>query len=85
MTWQQQNHAYWQSRKADYPFHAKQTEHITAGYTRPEQLTTARHGVFLRVPIGDAVLWGFRDEASRDRFLADFGGEAWYEIEGETP
>lgn len=81
MTWQQDNRAYWQSRKNDYPFHAKQTEHITAGYTRPEQLSTARHGQFIRIPLGDAVLWGFRDEASRDRFLADFGGEIL--IEGD--
>lgn len=85
MTWQQDNQAYWHARKADFPFHARQTEHITAGYTRPEQLTTARHGGFLRVPIGDAVLWGFATEASRDRFVADFGGEAWYESEGATP
>ena len=86
MTWQQDNHAYWQAHKHEYPFHAVHNRLMPADdTTRPEQLNTHRHGRFIRVPTGDAVFWAFETEASRDRFLADFGGEAWYEIEGEAP
>ncbi len=70
------NDQYWDSRKGDYPFHAVQTQHVTAAYTRPEALQTHRHGAFIRVPLGDRVLWGFETPAARDTFVADFGGEA---------
>lgn len=83
MTWQQTNQAYWDSHNTDYPFQAIQTEHITASYTKPEHLTTNRHGEFLRVPTGAKVLWGFRRAADRDAFLADFGGAV--HTTGETP
>lgn len=77
MTWQQNNQAYWNDHNAEYPHQAVQTAHITASYTKPEHLSTNRHGAFLRVPLGDKVLWGFTREADRDAFLADFGGDVW--------
>ena len=76
MTWKA-NQQYWDDHNADYPFHAIQTEHITASFTKPEHLTTHRHGSFLRIPLGSHVLWGFTTEAHRDAFIADFGGEVW--------
>lgn len=75
------NAAYWDSRKGDYPFHAIQTDNITASFAKPEQLSTNRHGAFIRVPISTStppcVLWGFTRAADRDAFLSDFGGDVW--------
>lgn len=75
------NADYWTANASRYPFHAIQTEHITAAFARPEQLATNRHGSFMRVPFPHAtpphVLWGFQSEASRQAFLDDFGGEVW--------
>lgn len=77
MTWQDTNRAYWDSHKAEYPFHARQTEHITATFTRPEQLRTNRHGDFMRIPFDGYVLWAFTSEPHRTAFLQDFGGEIY--------
>lgn len=79
MTWQETNALYWREHNHDYPHQAKQTESITADYTRPEHLTTRRHGAFLRCPTGQAVFWGFKREADRDAFIADFGGSVHHE------
>lgn len=77
----QTNDEYWTENSLRYPFHAIQTEHITASFAEPEQLTTNRHGSFIRVPFQRAtpphVLWGFTTDAHREAFLADFGGEVW--------
>lgn len=77
MTWQQDNQKYWDDHQHEYPHQAVQKEHITANYTRPEHLSTNRHGQFLRVPTGARVLWGFQSEAHRNAFVADFGGDVW--------
>lgn len=69
------NQTYWNDHSPKYPHHVRQTEHITAGYARPEQFTTARHSSFLRVPLADCVLWGFSSGLYAQRFVDDFGGE----------
>ncbi len=74
MTWQQDNADYWAAHAHEYPHWAVQTESITAGYTSPEHLSTNRHKSFLRVPVGDRVMWGFVSAEARDAFLQDFGG-----------
>lgn len=70
------NLSYWLAHHKDYAAHVRQDRDASTGpQTYPEQLTTARHGHFLRCPLEDQTLWGFASDLHAERFLADFGGE----------
>lgn len=67
---------YWIQHQADYPAHVRQDKTDATGpQTRPESLSTNRHGTFLRVPLEDRTLWGFATDLHAQRFIDDFGGE----------
>lgn len=70
------NGKYWDDHQHEYAAHVSQPRDSSTGpQTRPEHLTTARHGAFLRVPLEDRVLWGFTSDLHAQRFIDDFGGE----------
>lgn len=70
------NLRYWLDHHKDFAAHVKQPRDVSTGpQTRPEHLTTNRHGNFLRCPLEEKTLWGFSSDIHALRFIEDFGGE----------
>jgi hypothetical protein len=62
------NRRYWESRKSRFPYHVE-TGPLTHNHTGDYLKTVQQEcGHFLRVPLGDRVMWGFETKDGADKF-----------------